>query len=219
MTSNANTVDRREALEDIARSVRNLTQSPLYDYRRENGYQPVIGEGDPSADIVFVGEAPGAQEARTGRPFVGNAGKILDHLLASVDLDRADVYITNVVKDRPPDNRDPTAEEIRIYAPFLRRQIEIIRPRVIATLGRFAMTFCLREFDLPQQGRKIGDLHGQVLEAEAVYADIERASADIERASADIAIVPLYHPAAMFYNRSLEDVLEEDFRVLTRFVR
>jgi DNA polymerase len=197
-------VDKRKALNEIAEDVRNLNESPLYDYRRENGYQPVIGEGDPDADIMFVGEAPGAQEAKTGRPFVGNAGKILDRLLDSVELERGDVYITNVVKDRPPDNRDPTAEEIRLYAPFLRRQIEIVQPRVIATLGRFAMDFFLREFDLPEQGQRIGDLHGQVLEAEAAYGDV--------------ALVPLYHPAATFYNRSLEDVLEEDFRVLTRFI-
>ena len=197
-------MDKREALDEIARSVGNLTGSPLYDYRQENGYQPVIGEGDPDADILFVGEAPGAQEARTGRPFVGNAGKILDRLLASVDLERQHIYITNVVKDRPPGNRDPTAEEIQAYAPFLRRQIEIVRPHVIATLGRFAMNFFLREFDLPQQGQKIGDLHGQVLEAETAYGDV--------------AVVPLYHPAATFYNRELEDTLEEDFRVLMQFV-
>jgi uracil-DNA glycosylase family 4 len=152
---------------------------------------------------MFVGEAPGAQEAKSGRPFVGNAGKILDRLLGSVGLKREAVYITNVVKDRPPDNRDPTAEEIRLYAPFLRRQIEIIQPRIIATLGRFAMDFFLREFDLPQRGQKIGDLHGQVLEVKAAYV---------------VALVPLYHPAATFYNRELEDVLREDFRVLTQFV-
>jgi uracil-DNA glycosylase len=197
-------VGELETLKEIARAVQSLAESPLYDYRQENGYQPVIGEGNPNADIMFVGEAPGVQEARTGRPFVGNAGKVLDHLLGSVGLERKDVYITNVVKDRPPDNRDPTAEEIRLYAPFLRHQIEIVQPRVIATLGRFAMDFFLREFDLPQRGQRIGDLHGQVLEAEAAYGDV--------------AVVPLYHPAATFYNRELEDVLEEDFRALMRFI-
>lgn len=197
-------MDKREALSEIARRVRDLSDSPLYDYRQENDYQPVIGEGDPDAEILFVGEAPGAREAETGRPFVGSAGKVLDRLLSSVGLDREDVYITNVVKDRPPDNRDPTAEEIELYAPFLRQQMEIIRPRVIATLGRFAMRFFLREFDLAQRGQTIGDLHGQVLEAEASYGPV--------------ALVPLYHPAATFYNRDLEDVLEEDFRMLTRFV-
>jgi len=197
-------VGKREALDEITRQVRDLTESPLYDYRRENDYRPVVGEGDPDADILFIGEAPGAQEARAGRPFVGRAGKVLNRLLESVGLERSEVYITNVVKDRPPGNRDPTAEEIRVYAPFLRRQIEIIRPRVTAALGRFAMDFCLREFDLPQQGKKIGDLHGQVLRA--------------EMASGNVALVPLYHPAATFYNRDLEDVLEKDFRVLTRFL-
>jgi len=197
-------MDKREALNEIARNVQDLTESPLYAYRRDNDCQPVIGEGDPDADLFFVGEAPGAQEAQSGRPFVGSAGQILDRLLESVGLERQEVYITNVVKDRPPSNRDPTPKEIQLYAPFLRRQIALIQPRVIVTLGRFAMNFCLREFDLAQQGQKIGDLHGQVLETEADYGAV--------------AIVPLYHPAAMFYNRQLEDVLQKDFRTLTQFI-
>jgi len=108
------------------------------------------------------------------------------------------------VKDRPPGNRDPRAEEIEVYAPFLLRQIEIIQPAVIATLGRFAMDFILERYDLPQQGRRIGDLHGEILEAEASYGEV--------------TLVPLYHPAAAFYNQALEDTIEEDFEVLRRFV-
>lgn len=191
-------------LEEIANEIQSLEESPLYDYRKENDYLPVIGEGDPDADIMFVGEAPGREEAESGRPFVGNAGRVLDELLESIGVDRQDVYITNVVKDRPPGNRDPRAVEIELYAPFLRRQIEIIEPEVIATLGRFAMEFVLEDYDLPQQGQRIGDLHGQVLEAEAPHGMVN--------------IVPLYHPAAAFYNRALEDTMREDFRVLERFV-
>jgi DNA polymerase len=196
--------DKTAQLEEIAERVRDLEASPLYEYREEHGYQPVIGEGDPDAEVMFIGEAPGAQEAKTGRPFVGSAGKVLDALLASIGVAREDVYITNVVKDRPPDNRDPRVEEIARYAPFLLRQIEIIQPQVIATLGRFAMDFILEQFDLPQQGQRIGDLHGQVLEAEASYGEV--------------VIVPLYHPAAAFYNKELKDVIEEDIQVLAPFV-
>jgi DNA polymerase len=195
--------EKRARLEELAQDVRDLEASPLYAYRQENDYSAVVGEGDPDAEIMFIGEAPGAEEARTGRPFVGRAGQLLDDLLASVGIDREEVYITNVLKDRPPNNRDPHVAEIELYAPFLLRQIEIIKPRVIATLGRFAMDFVLELYDLPQQGRRIGDLHGQVLEAEAPHGEV--------------AVVPLYHPAAAFYNQDLRPTMEEDFQVLQRF--
>jgi uracil-DNA glycosylase family 4 len=194
---------KEEQLRQIAEEVRDLTQSPLYEYRRTEEYSPVIGEGDVNARIMMVGEAPGKKEAETGRPFVGAAGQILDSLLQSIGLGRDEVYITNVVKDRPPENRDPTSEEIELYAPFLTRQIDIIRPRVIATLGRFAMHYMLEHFHLPQQGRKIGDLHGQVLGAESSYGHL--------------SIVPLYHPAAAFYNQDLKEAIEKDFQVLEKF--
>lgn len=195
--------DRENEIEAIEAQVRDLEASPLYGYRQENDYQPVIGEGSLHARVMFVGEAPGKQEAKTGRPFVGAAGKTLDKLLDSIGVEREDVYITNIVKDRPPDNRDPHREEIELYAPFLRRQIEIIQPKVIATLGRFAMDFMLDEFDLPEQGKRIGELHGVVLSAQAFYGEI--------------AILPLYHPAAALYNDQLRDVIQEDFHVLKQF--
>lgn len=195
--------DRENEIEAIEAQVRDLEASPLYGYRQENDYQPVIGEGSLHPRVMFVGEAPGKQEAKTGRPFVGAAGKTLDKLLDSIGVEREDVYITNIVKDRPPDNRDPHREEIELYAPFLRRQIEIIQPTVIATLGRFAMDFMLDEFDLPEQGKRIGELHGVVLSAQAFYGEI--------------AILPLYHPAAALYNDQLRDVMQEDFHVLKQF--
>jgi DNA polymerase len=194
--------EKAARLERMVEEVRNLEDSPLSAYRKENGYQPVFGEGDPDADLMLIGEAPGAQEAQTGRPFVGRAGRVLDTLLESIGVEREDVYITNVVKDRPPGNRDPRAEEIEVYAPFLLRQIEIIEPRVIATLGRFAATFVIEAYDLPRPSRRMGDLHGEVLEAVVPYGEA--------------LVVPLYHPAAAFYNPDLEDVLQEDFRVLER---
>jgi DNA polymerase len=192
--------DKSVLLEQIADEVRNLEESPLYKYRIENDYLPVIGEGNSNAKIMFIGEAPGAQEASTGRPFVGNAGQVLDELLESVGLEREDVYIANVVKDRPPGNRNPSVEEIRLYTPFLMRQIEIIQPQFIVTLGRFAMDLILEQLQLPQHGQRIGELHGKVLKAKASYGDV--------------MIVPLYHPASAFYNPDLMDTLKRDFQVL-----
>ncbi len=191
-------------LEKITEEIHNLKESPLYEYRKEQGYSPVVGKGDADAALMLIGEAPGAQEAKTGRPFVGNAGQILDQLLESVDLERQEVYITNVVKDRPPGNRDPHVKEIELYGPFLLQQIEIIEPQVIATLGRFATRFILGHFDLPQQDQSIGDLHGKRLQAKAPHGEV--------------VIVPLYHPAAAFYNPDLKEIMQEDFLVLERMV-
>ncbi len=195
--------NRQTQLDQIAAAVEQLTESPLYDYRTENNYLPVIGDGDIEAKIMFVGEAPGEKEALQGKPFVGAAGKVLSELLASIGLERTDVYITNIVKDRPPKNRDPRKDEIKLYAPFLTRQIEIIRPRVIVPLGRFSMEFILEQFGV-NDGQKISEVHGTVIEAKAGFGPV--------------AIVPLYHPAASFYNRSLKETLWEDVKVLQQFL-
>lgn len=197
--------NKQDELEQIAAELENLTESPLYDFRQENNYNVVVGEGDLDADILFIGEAPGAQEAKSGRPFVGASGRVLADLLESIGLSRDDVYITNVVKDRPPDNRDPRPDEIELYAPFLRRQIELIQPEVIATLGRFAMEFVLNLFDVPQHGEKISDLHGQPLGVRTSYGDI--------------VVVPLYHPALALYRRDQRSIVEADFQVLKRYVK
>ena len=153
---------------------------------------------------MFIGEAPGEKEALSGRPFVGRAGNVLDELLQKIDLNREDVYITNIVKDRPPNNRDPKAVEIECYAPFLMEQIRIIDPKVIVTLGRFAMEFILKKFLLPDNGRAIGELHGQIIIVETPLGTIN--------------FLPLYHPAAMFYNRSLEETITSDFQKLSQFI-
>lgn len=197
-------MDKPRELESIEKELNNLTISPLYAYRVENGFHPVPGEGNPNAKILFIGEAPGKFEAQSGRPFVGRAGKDLDSLLQANGLDREDVFITNIVKDRPPDNRAPTRAEIKLYAPFLIRQIEIIQPRIIATLGRFSMEFILRHFDLPEKREKIGALHGTPLEVVSSFGPL--------------IVFPLYHPAAIFYNRKLEPKLAEDFRKLVSLI-
>lgn len=182
-----------------------LSSSPLYAYRTENKYFPVIGEGSHEAKIMFVGEAPGENEAKTGRPFCGRAGKVLDSLLESVGIKREEVYITNIVKDRPPRNRDPLPEEISLYAPFLDRQIAILKPKVIATLGRFSMQYVMNRYGLEQELAPISALHGKIFETE------------IE--GEKVRIAPLYHPAAAIYNQELLTILKNDFQALKDLVR
>jgi len=201
--SSAMSNDRREQLRAIRDAVVNLTDSPLYEYRRSNGYFPVIGQGDHYADIMFIGEAPGKNEAETGRPFCGASGRVLDELLASIELKREDVYVTNILKDRPPNNRDPLKNEIELYAPFLEQQLDIIQPKVIATLGRFSMEFILRRFGAFQTNSRISQLHGTIIKVRAGYG----------RAS----VVPLFHPAAALYNASQRATMEQDFQILTKF--
>ena len=195
--------DRTEQLRKIKDEVLALKSSPLYAERIKNKVFPVIGSGDHYASIMFVGEAPGKNEAATGRPFVGAAGKILDQLLVSVDLPRDAVYITNIVKDRPPFNRDPLPEEITAYGSFLDRQIDIIQPKVIATLGRFSMEYIMRKFNLESQLQTISRMHGRPVEARASYGLV--------------VIVPLYHPAASIYNQELKDDLYKDFQILKQY--
>ncbi len=197
--------EKAAALGVLADEIRSLTASPLYTYRTHHGYQPVIGEGDPDAHIVFIGEAPGKNEAETGRPFCGAAGRVLDELLQGIHIDRHDVYITNIVKDRPPNNRDPSAEELKIYSPFLTRQLSIIQPNVIATLGRFSMRFILDAFGLEHITQSISQLHGSLLEASAPWGTVH--------------ISPLFHPAASLYDRSKRALLQADMQTLADFVK
>jgi uracil-DNA glycosylase family 4 len=195
---------KTDNLRKILDEVWNLKSSPLYEYRTKNSYYPVLGEGNHDAAIIFVGEAPGENEAKQGRPFVGAAGRVLTVLIESIKLKREDVYITNIVKDRPPGNRDPSPEEIKLYAPFLVRQIEIIKPKVIATLGRFSMTFILQTLNMPEQTQTITRLHGRTLYGHMEYGDV--------------TIVPLFHPAVALYNPATKKSLEEDFQVLKNFL-
>ncbi|MFW5692138.1 MAG: uracil-DNA glycosylase [Chloroflexota bacterium] len=195
--------DRTEQMRQIRDEVIALEESPLYRFRKENDYYPVIGQGSHTARLMFIGEAPGENEAKTGRPFCGASGRVLDELLASIDLKREDVYITNVLKDRPPGNRDPQKDEIALYAPFLDRQIKIIQPQVIATLGRFAMEFILNRFDAAKN-QKISSLHGQKIKAKAPYGEVY--------------VVPLFHPAVALYRGDQKHILMEDFKVLKNII-
>lgn len=157
--------------------------------------QLVMGDGNPDANIVFVGEAPGKKEDETGQPFVGAAGKFLNEMLAAAGMERNDVYITNIVKYRPPNNRDPLPEEKAAFLPYLLRQLEIIDPKAVITLGRHSM-----EYFLPEA--KISEVHGQAIRQKVVYHD---------KAEREWLIIPLYHPAAALYNGGMRQTLIDDF--------
>lgn len=198
------TEDRTEQMRAIRDAIVNLTESPLYQYRVDNNYYPVIGQGSHHAKIMFVGEAPGKNEAETGRPFCGASGRVLDELLDSISLKREAVYVTNIVKDRPPDNRDPQKKELDLYSPFLVQQIAIIQPAVIATLGRFSMEFILKTFNAPEAMQKISNLHGKVIKVKTDYGNT--------------AVVPLFHPATALYTPAVKETLKQDFMVLKQFL-
>jgi len=152
----------------------------------EQATQLVFGTGSPDADIVFIGEAPGKNEDLQGEPFVGAAGKFLNEMLAMIGLERKDIYITNIVKYRPPNNRDPLPAEKEAFLPFLKRQLEIIKPKLIVTLGRHSMDSLL-------PGLRISEVHGQPKRYQGfVY-------------------MPLFHPAAALYNGGLRQTLIDDF--------
>ncbi|MBI5456557.1 uracil-DNA glycosylase [Candidatus Kaiserbacteria bacterium] len=193
-------MSKYDEMKKIRDEVIALEEGELSKFRKENNYHAVLGEGSHDSKIMFIGEAPGKNEAMTGRPFCGAAGRILDELLASVEIPRTEVYITNIVKDRPPENRDPLPSEIELYAPFLDRQIDAIEPKVIATLGRFSMEYIMRKMGLSFELEPISRAHGKVYDGKAGFGPVK--------------VVPLYHPAAAIYNQSLKDTLKKDFQTL-----
>lgn len=200
MSEDSRTVQMKQIRDEVI----NLKASPLYAYRTENNYHAVLGEGSHHAEIMFIGEAPGENEAKTGRPFCGAAGRMLGELLESIGLKREEVYITNIVKDRPPGNRDPEPEEIELYAPFLDRQVDVIQPKVVATLGRFSTDYIMRRFGLEYEITQISAMHGQIYTAQREWGEVK--------------IVPLYHPAVALYRNSMKTTLIEDFKTILTLV-
>jgi len=191
--------DIEQELKKIKEEVINCRKCSLYKTRT----CPVIGEGNHQAKIVFVGEGPGASEDRTGYPFCGAAGKILDELLNAVEIKREKVYICNILKCRPPGNRDPQKEEIEACVPYLEKQIEIIKPEVVCPLGRFAMEFLMEKFGLKDQIQGISKIHGKVFESRSLFQKI--------------TLIPFYHPAVATYNANMKEVLKKDFKILEKF--
>lgn len=180
-------VDTKKQLQQIADDiVKNNVTAEL----RDGATQLVFGDGSINADIVFIGEAPGKKEDETGLPFVGAAGKFLNEMLESIGLKREDIYITNIVKYRPPNNRDPLPEEKKAFWPYLLRQLDVIAPQLVVTLGRHSM-----EYFLPNQ--KISAIHGEPKR--------------IQLGERKQVVMPLFHPAAALYNGGLRQTLIDDF--------
>jgi uracil-DNA glycosylase family 4 len=179
--------ERRAALEAIAAEVRDCTRCRLHTTRT----RAVPGEGDPSTEVVFIGEGPGQNEDREGRPFVGRAGGLLVNLLAHIGWTRDDVFITNIVKCRPPGNRDPEPDEVETCAPYLRRQLEVLDPAMIVTLGRHSMGRFM-------PGARISQAHGTVRPA------------DPSTGAGDATVFAMYHPAAALRTPAIERESYED---------
>lgn len=182
-------MNSKEVLEQVAQEV-SACQRCILSYSRK---MAVPGEGPANASIMFIGEGPGFHENEQGRPFVGAAGRFLEELLASIGMERTQVFIANVVKCRPPGNRDPLPEELEACSDYLERQIQAVNPKVIVTLGRFSMA---RYFP----NAKISDVHGQAMRVRGRL------------------VVPMYHPAAALHQGSLKPVVERDFALLPELI-
>ncbi len=181
------------SLRDIEEAVINCRKCSLHESRKN----AVPGDGDANADIMLIGEAPGRSEDMQGKPFVGAAGKILDECLESMGIARDEVYITNILKCRPPGNRNPEKDEIVKCTPYLDEQIMRISPNMIITLGNFSTRYILEKYGIKAAG-SISKLHGKVFKMNSL--------------SGMVRIIPMYHPAAAAYNPGLKDVILEDFR-------
>jgi uracil-DNA glycosylase len=179
--------ERRDQLVALYKEARDCTRCPLWEGRT----QVVFGNGSADADLMFVGEAPGFHEDQQGLPFVGRAGKLLDELLESIGLTRAEVFVTNVLKSRPPGNRDPQPEEIETCKPYLYKQVELIEPKVVCTLGNFATKLLTRSSRGIRSVRGRPQLH--------------------ELGGRQVRIYPLYHPAAALRTPAVKNELQEDF--------
>lgn len=182
--------DKRAQIEELAK---NITNNKICEELASTAKNLVMGDGNLDAEIVFIGEAPGKNEDEQGLPFVGAAGKFLDEMLLQAGLARKDVYITNIVKYRPPNNRDPLPEEKEAFWPYLLKQLQIIKPKIVVTLGRHSM-----EYFLP--GMKISAVHGEPKR--------------IKFGEDNLVIMPLFHPAAALYNGGMRQTLIDDFKKL-----
>ncbi len=182
-----------EKLQLLKEEILNCKKCPLWKTRNN----PVLGEGSLNDGIMFIGEAPGFNEDKQGKPFVGRAGEVFDELLNSIDLKRERIYITNVLKCRPPNNRNPSQEEIKTCSPYLNEQIEIIKPKIICCLGNFATDYILKKFDLKDKIQGISKIHGNVF--------------NVSTLNGTIKIIPIYHPAVATYDPNMLKILKKDF--------
>ena len=187
-------MSKEATINQLYEEIKICKKCSLWRYRKN----PVPGEGNINAVIMFIGEAPGYNEDLQGRPFVGAAGSLLDELLSSIGLSREDVYICNVLKCRPPNNRDPEPSEVLACTSFLDKQLELIKPRIIVTLGRHSTSYILSKASF--RFDSITKTHGKVYDA--TIFDYK------------VSVVPTFHPAAALYNMQYKKELENDFKIL-----
>lgn len=205
------TKTKQQQLDDVREEILRKKVTPEL---KKTATQLVFGDGNPDARILFIGEAPGKNEDQQGIPFVGAAGKFLNEMLGMVDLKREDVYITNIVKYRPPENRDPLPDEKAAFLPYLQAQLEIIQPKIVVTLGRHSMNCFLPDL-------QISKIHGQPKRIRInMHRQAERIGKGETSASPEastgltIVIMPLFHPAAALYNGGMRQTLIDDFAKL-----
>lgn len=194
--------NKQALLDDLARKI---VADDITPELRAGATQLVFGGGNPSADVVFIGEAPGKNEDLQGEPFVGAAGKFLNEMLEMIGLKREDIYITNIVKYRPPNNRDPLPEEKKAFLPYLQSQLEIIQPKIVVTLGRHSTNCFLPDL-------QISKVHG---EPKRVKLQLKEHEGDVLQ----IVILPLFHPAAALYNGSMKQTLIDDFALIPAIIQ
>ena len=187
-------MSKKDKLDQIKNKVLECKKCSLHKTRNNL----VFGEGIFNPNIMFIGEAPGKNEDKIGRPFVGRAGRIFDEMLGSIELKRENVYISNIIKCRPPKNRNPTKIETTMCSKYIDKQIEIINPKVIVPLGRIAISYIFKKFGLPFE--KISNIHG------SLYS--------INNSLNKFKIIPIYHPASVIYNNKLKNFLLEDFKFI-----
>jgi len=191
-------MSKEEDIKKLMLSVENCRKCDLWKARKK----PVFGEGSIDTDILFVGEAPGYNEDLQGRPFVGKAGKILDELLESIGLHRSDIYIANILKCRPPNNRNPLKTEIDACTEHLDKQIELIQPKIMVPMGNFACSYIFEKFGLKYD--KISNVHGKIFQINTIFGNVK--------------IIPMYHPAVATYNPDTKNILITDFKMIKKTI-
>lgn len=186
-------MNKEKELEELKKEAENCKRCSLWKTRKN----VVFGYGDINSEIMFIGEAPGKSEDEKGIPFCGRAGRILDFLFSFISFEREKVYITNLLKCRPPKNRNPKKEEIEKCKVFLEKQIKIINPKIICTLGKYSTDFILKKFSIEVKD-KITEIHGKVFEKSGKF------------------IIPTFHPALAIYNPKMYNLMKEDFKKILR---
>jgi DNA polymerase len=188
-------MDKRKMIDELNSQISECTRCPLYKYK--TNYVP--GEGDPYSRILFIGEAPGKEEDKQGKPFVGKAGQVLNENIKNIlNMDRSNVYITNVVKCRPPENREPKEEEIKACSIWLEKQLEIIQPEIIVTLGHYSTKWIFNYFKL--KFSSITKLRGRIFK--------------VNKWGKNITIIPTLHPASTLYHKEWKGYFDQDFKTI-----